>query len=376
MAEGLCDNNADLHLIVINTKKHYKEDAQVPENFKAKTHYQSVYANTDTSVGGAFLNLFTSASYFVSRFYFKAFETKLIETLKAHQFDIVQLEGLFMGNYISCIRKYSNAKITLRAHNVEHLIWKRHIAHEQSKLKKLYLTIQTNRLKHFEEKIFNAVDAIVAITEADKKIIQKLNIKTPIYTCITGVDLKSYELKSDIVKHENTLFYFGSMDWMPNQEAVEWFINNCWEEIRSTHPSCKFIIAGRNMPQKFKNINLPNIQTVENVLDNKEFYSKYDIMLVPLLSGSGLRIKIIEGLSYGKAIVSTTIGAEGIPVQTQKQIILADGAKAFISAINSILDSQEKKHLLEKNAKQFAETHLSNKQITKELVEYYAQLND
>lgn len=375
MAEGLCDNNADVHLLVINTKKHFKDDAQVPDYFKSKTHYQSVYADTNTTLIGAFFNLFSSSSYFVSRFYFKDFENKLIEKLKSVQFDIIQLEGLFMGNYISCIRKYSKAKIVLRAHNVEHLIWERHITHEKNVFKKKYLNLQNSRLRNFEFNIFKTVDAIVTITNADKKIIEDQQIKTPIFTCITGVDLKNYELLPNVVKQENTIFYFGSMDWMPNQEAVEWFINNCWEQIRLKNPTCKFIIAGRNMPQKFKTINLPNIQTVENVLDNKEFYSKYDIMLVPLLSGSGLRIKIIEGLSYGKAIVSTTIGAEGIPIQNQKDIIIADSSAEFINAVNLLLTNKDKKHQLEHDAKQFAIMHLGNKHITKELVAFYSGLH-
>lgn len=375
MALGLIENGIDLHLLTINTKKHYKDDAKLPADFKEKTHYASVYKNTDTTIIGALLNLFSNSSYFVSRFYFKAFEQKLISTLQQNKFDIIQLEGLFMAVYLDIIRKYSKAKVVLRAHNIEYLIWERHIAFEKNSIKRAYLRVQNKRLKNFEEEILPLVDAVITITDTDKEFIRAKNLSKNIFTCITGVNLKEYELPQHIKKNTNTLFYFGSMDWIPNQEAVEWFLNNCWNSILKTNPECKFIIAGRNMPDKFKSMNLPNVLVIENIIDNKEFYSKYDIMLVPLLSGSGLRIKIIEGLSFGKAIVSTSIGAEGIPVHNKKELLLADDPKEFVKAVQDLLSSPELKSSIEKNAKDFALEHLNNKAITANLVTYFKTLS-
>lgn len=374
MAKGLMQNNVELHLLTINTKKHFKPDSEIPTDFKTGTHYQSVYKDTNTSTAGALANLFSAESYFVSRFYFKELEEALIAKLKASKFDIIQLEGLFMAVYIDVIKKYSKAKLILRAHNVEHLIWDRHIANETSNIKRWYLKLQNKRLKKFEQTVFTKVDAIISITDADKEIIHQLNKTLKIFTCITGVDIKDYEVRTDIKRQENTLFYFGSMDWMPNQEAVEWFVDNCWTDILKLHPNCKFIIAGRHMPAKLKNINLPNVQCIENVADKTEFYSKYDVMLVPLLSGSGLRIKLIEGMSYGKAIVSTHIGAEGIPVETNKEMILADTKDQFIKAIDQLLRNPEVKTSLEKQAKNFAAVNFDNQRITSNLVAFYNTL--
>lgn len=371
MAKGLIENKVDLHLLTINTKKHFKNDHLVPEVFKAKSHYRSVYKNTDTSLIGAFMNLLTNESYFVSRFYFKEFQEALIKKLQEERFDIVQLEGLFMGSYIKLIKKHSNAKIILRAHNVEFLIWERHIANEKNIFKKWYLQIQTKRLKTFELKTLQEVDAIVSITDADKDYLKTLVPAKKIVNSFTGVDLNDYQLNPAIPHQEKTLFYFGSMDWIPNQEAVEWFLNECWEQILKQIPNCKFVIAGRNMPEKFKNLSLPNVIIAENVDNKTDFYSAYQIMIVPLLSGSGLRIKIIEALSYGKAIVSTTIGAEGIPVTNNHNIIIADTAKDFSKAVLSLLENTQKQTELEKNAKIFASELLNNTTITAKLVSYY-----
>lgn len=139
-----------------------------------------------------------------------------------------------------------------------------------------------------------------------------MGFKKPIFTCITGVDVTGYQSKLNLSEKAKTIFYFGSMDWLPNQEAATWFLNNCWDTIHKTIPEAKLIIAGRGMPLEFFHITRPNVVIVENVENGKAFFQQHQIMIVPLWSGSGLRIKIIEGMAYGKAIVSTSIGAEGI----------------------------------------------------------------
>jgi len=374
MASGLVSNLAEVHLLTINTKKHFKDDALVPEKFKAETHYQSVFKNTDTTVSGALFNLFSGDSYFVSRFYFPEFEIELIKKLKAHPFDIVQLEGLFMGKYIPAIRKYSHAKIVLRAHNVEFLIWERHLKHETNLLKKWYINLQNKRLKRLELDGLTKTNAVVTITEADKEYSHKIYPKLNAVNCPTGVNLSEYNQGIHSKKENKTIFYFGSMDWMPNQEAVEWFLKNCWSKIQQLHPECRFIIAGRHMPERFRQLNTKLVKVIENVTDKTAFYSTYDIMLVPLLSGSGLRIKIIEGLSYGKAIISTSVGAEGIPAIPGRDLLIADGTDDFVEAVDLLLKDADKKSELEKNAKNFAAEQLDNKMITSKLVEFYKTL--
>jgi glycosyltransferase involved in cell wall biosynthesis len=165
------------------------------------------------------------------------------------------------------------------------------------------------------------------------------------------------------------------MDWMPNQEAVEWFLTNCWKKVHQAVPDCKFVIAGRNMPQRLLKLNEPNVLAIENVANSKEFYTQHDIMLVPLLSGSGLRIKIIEGMSYGKAIVSTSIGAEGIPVTDGKNILIADTPQSFCNAVIELLKDDTKRHELEREAQKFAEAEFDNKKVAASLIGFYNSLN-
>lgn len=373
LAEGLVDNGVELHLLAINTKKHFKSDKNIPTDFVLKTHYQSVYKDTDTSIFGALSNLFSSESYFVSRFYFKEYELQLIETLNKHTFDIIQIEGVFMASYIPTIKKYSNAKIVLRSHNIEHQIWERHLVSEKNALKKFYLTIQNNRLKKFELDAIKHVDAVVTITDEDKKGIEKIDATKKVQTCLTGINLNTYTFISK-PKKTNTVFHFASMDWMPNIEAVDWLLKDVWQEVLKVLPDAKLILAGRGMPDKFKKLNDHSISIIENVESSKELYETYDIMLVPLWSGSGLRIKLVEGLAYGKAIVTTSIGAEGIPYKNGLDVLIADTKNEFAKAIITLLSDASKKETVQKNARVLAETHFDYKVLAKELMYFYENL--
>jgi glycosyltransferase involved in cell wall biosynthesis len=371
MGEGFISNGVELHVLTINTKKHFKADENIPKEYREKAHYRSVFENTDVSPLGALKNIFSSQSYFVSRFYFKDFRDELIAKLKSTEFDIIQLEGLFVATYIPVIKKYSKAKIVLRAHNIEYLIWERHLKNETSFLKKMYLGIQTKRLKNFELKILSDLDAIVTITDFDKTVFEKLAYKKPVYTCITGVDVESYRKKVSDVKKPKTIFHFASMDWMPNIEAVDWFLNNCWKNILRQVPDAKFVMAGRNMPPRLAKLNQPNVLVVESVKDSKAFYNEHEIMLVPLLSGSGLRIKIIEGLAYGKAIVSTSVGAEGINYTNGKNILIADTPADFTRAVVELLKDNTKRQTLEQGALNLAEREFDNGKVVAGLVNFY-----
>ena len=374
MAVGLLENKVQLHVLTINTRKHFKPDSEVPSEFKSSSHYLSVYKNTNTNPFGALVNLFSTQSYFVSRFYFKRFNTRLIDILAKNNFDIVQLEGLFMGVYLNTIRAHSSAKIVLRAHNVEHYIWNRHFLIEKNGLKKWYLQLQNKRLKAFELGILSKVDAVMPITKIDAEELIKLGCRKPIYTCITGVDVAAYQVKSSDVIKPNTVFYFGSMDWLPNQEAVLWFLENCWEKILKAVPESKFIVAGRGMPQQFLKINKPNVLLVDSVLDGKQFYHQHQIMVVPLWSGSGLRIKIIEGMAYGKAIVSTSIGAEGINYIENESIVIANNAEDFSAAVINLLKNSDKRLSLEKHAAELAQKEFDNEKVVSGVVHFYNQL--
>jgi glycosyltransferase involved in cell wall biosynthesis len=373
MSCGLIHNEVELTLLCINTKKHFKADDTVDIKFKKQSRYQSVYQNTDVTALGAGLNLFSGQSYFVSRFYFKAFEQKLISLLKENTYDIIQLESIFLGNYIPLLRKYSKAKITIRTHNTEHLIWERMLTNEPGFLKRKYLSIQIQRLKKFEKKVLQDADAIIPITEIDKIYFEKWGIKNRFHVSPTGIQLNEYTVNHS-EELPNSVFHFGSMDWMPNEEAVWWFVNHVWEKVLEKIPQAKFYMIGRGMSQKIASLNKPNVVVVGKIQNAKKVYHHYTLMVVPLLSGSGMRIKMIEGMAYGKPIISTSIGAEGISVTSHKNCILEDDATNFANAVIEILTNVEKRTSLQKEARNFIENNFENNNLVKQLVDFYQTL--
>jgi glycosyltransferase involved in cell wall biosynthesis len=164
------------------------------------------------------------------------------------------------------------------------------------------------------------------------------------------------------------------MDWMPNIEAVDWLLNNVWNDVLIHKPDAKLVLAGRNMPERFKKLQSKNITIIDNVANSSEFYQTYDIMLVPLWSGSGLRIKLVEGLAYGKPIITTSIGAEGIAYTSQTNLIIADAPNDFVNAIVNLLSNPMQKNELQNNARHLAETNFDYKAIAKQLISFYKSL--
>lgn len=373
MTCGLINNGVEVTLLCINTKKHFKADDDVDADFRKKSNYSSVYQDTDVTTAGALANLFSSQSYFVSRFYFKAFEKKLIAILKEKEFGIIQLESIFLGNYIPIIKKYSQAKISIRTHNAEHLIWERMITNESNFLKKKYLSLQNNRLKKFEKKVLQSADVIVPITEIDKVYFESWGVTKKYHVSPTGIQLQQYQVDYS-TELPDSVFHFGSMDWMPNEEAVLWFINNVWEKVLAKIPRAKFYVIGRGMSSKMISLNKPNVVVIGKIQNAEKVYQHYCAMVVPLLSGSGMRIKMIEGMAYGKPIVSTHVGVEGIAVNSGKNCIVADNPVDFANAIIQILQDKEKRNSLQTEARHFIEQHFENNILVKQLVDFYRTL--
>ena len=373
MAKGFINNGSELHLLTINTKKHYKETKNIPEDFLKQSHYTALYKDTDVTALGALINLFSNQSFFISRFIFKNFENKIIEKLKATTFDIIHLDGLFVAPYIPTIRKYSTAKIVIRTHNLEHLIWDRLISNEKNFFKKKYLSLQNKRLKKTELYLLNEADAIVSITEYDKQLFNKLHITTKCFVSPTGILLDRYIMDTSKTK-TNHVFHLASMDWMPNTEAVDWFLKRVWEPYLKNNSNLKFTLAGRFMPDSYLQLSSANLKVIGAIDDNIEFYNEQEIMLVPLQSGSGMRIKIIEGMAMGKIIVSTSIGAEGISVTHKENIILADTPEEFANAINELSINHQLKNKISTNARKFIEEQFENTKLIRELLLFYEEL--
>jgi polysaccharide biosynthesis protein PslH len=372
MINGFLACGVDTHVLTMNTSKHFKPDENVPDDFKKRTHYQSVNINNDITIFKAVKNLFSKWPFQASRFIDGDFEKAIISILEKNTFDIIQLEGLYISPYITTIKKYSKAKIALRTFNVEHIIWDRKIEVEKNSLKKFYFKLQNTRLKKFESYWSKQADVTVHMTQDDDNIFEKLGMNPKNHLVVPiGMDLDTYVIKTNIPKEKYSVFHLGMMDWMPNIEAVLWFLEHVWDHVLNLLPEAKFYIAGRRMSDKIKSINKPNVIIVGEVDNHLDFIQSKQVMVVPLLSGSGMRVKILEGLSMGANIVSTSIGAEGIQVENNKNIRIEDESKAFAAAIVEILKNEALSKVLSSHSRQLIADKYSIKAVTESLVHYY-----
>lgn len=376
--QGLLSAGHEVVVLAITTPKHPINKSDLPQEYIESTKFNSVFIDTSIKIKDAFFNLFSKKSYNIERFISPEFSSQLKQVLKNSNFDIVVVESLFVTPYIKTIKANSKAKVVLRAHNVEHKIWERISANTKNPIKRSYINLLAKRLKKYEQEIMSDIDGIAAMTKVDEGLFKNLGFKKGIKAIPTGyiVNAKG-ELNKIVNTNEvepNSIFHIASMDWLPNVEGVDWFLNEVWDKVYSSDPSAKLYLAGREMPERFFHLNHGNIKTVGEVKSAKEFYLSKQIMIVPVLSGSGMRIKIIEGMALGKVIVSTTIGAEGINCTPGKNILIADTPQAFADAILHCLQHPEFVEEIGKNAQQLIEEQYSNQNISDQMISFFKDL--
>jgi glycosyltransferase involved in cell wall biosynthesis len=371
LARGFSLLGHDVTILAMNTIKHHITLIEIPESVKELAEFKLVNVPAKISPVSALLNLlFSRKPYNATRFISNDFSIELKKVLQGNEFDVIQLEGLYVCPYIPVIREYSKALVIYRAHNIEHEIWSRTAVMAHG-LEKWYLKDLSRRIKHFEVQILNKYDLLVPITGRDGAILNKLGNKKPMHVSQTGIDSSVLIPNSKNLKHP-TLFHIGSLEWSPNQEGLIWFFENCWDAIHEKYPDLQFFIAGRNAPPWFqKMINLPNVVFKGEVVDAYEFMNSKSIMVVPLFSGSGMRIKIIEGMALGKPIVTTSVGTEGISTTSGVNIVITEDAAGFVESISRLIEDREFFNKIGKNAIEYIHENFDNLSSAGSLIEFY-----
>ena len=373
LSRALHELGCEVTLLAMNTSKHFVETDNLPKSFN---HYKNIYTSfVDNRVKpyDAFVNLFSDESYHISRFVTKGYKDQLINILQREKFDIIQLETLFLAPYIDTIREYSNAKIVMRSHNIEHEIWERLTAHTKNPIKKWYLNHLTQKLKSFELKQLEKYDALMAITQRDLDFCKNLGFKNPSKVVPIGLDIRDYNADNISYKKPLKMSFIGSLDWQPNVEGLTWFLENCWTKINAALPDIEFHIAGRNTPENIKNIKLPNVFVHGEVPDAQDFINQYPIMVVPLLSGGGMRAKILEGMALGKVILSTTVGIEGIFAKHGENALLANTPDEFLNTLKKY-QNLDKLLAIGQRAQVFTAKNYDNYEIGKDVLSFYQGL--
>ena len=344
----------------LSTHKHPFSKDNYPEEITKKTSPEGLYIDTRVKLKSAFLNLFSKRSYNVKRFYSKEVEKTLIEHLQGNNYDKIIVETIFLAPYLKIFIKYSKAKVIVRSHNIEFKIWEKLSANENKTLKKWYLSKLAKNLKREEIHFLSKVDNILTLSIDDEKELKKLGIKTKIDSIPVAITTH----QSNKNYHNSNFYHIGAMNWKPNIEAVEILTKSIFPAITNKIEDAKLILAGSFM-EKMEDEN--GIIYKGFVEDINEFISEQGILLAPILSGSGVRIKILESMACGTPVITTTLGAEGISAKSGKVLYIAKNQKEFVNFAIELASSFEKRKEIGNNARQFILEKHNKTSIIKEL---------
>ena len=342
----------EVKILAINTPKYFVSTDEVDADYQQQTAIEWIWVDNRLNVCSAALSLLRNSSYHVDRFKSKQFAAKISEILSAETFDLVILETVYLSVYVDVIRKYFSGRLVLRAHNIEHLIWERIAKNTFFGLKKLYLSLLAKQLRTFEKSVLSRYDEIWCISSQDMQWFENQHPNKL-------VKLVSFAIKNENIPNKpihyqcNNLFSLGSMDWYPNKEGIVWFLDTVWHAIHQKYPDLTFKIAGRNIPPHWKQLNYKGVEIVGEVENAADFLEENGVLVVPLWSGSGVRIKIIEAMAAGKVIITTTIGLEGINAIHKKHVLLADTVNEFVDAVTFCLQQPQQCQTIAENARQF-----------------------
>lgn len=373
ITRGLISNDISVKVLTISTSKHPFHAENFTKEYLDETNIEAAFVDTELNVVDAFSSLVTSDSYNISRFFSPDFDILLRKTLEKEKFDVIHLESLFMTPYIHTVRRFSKGKIILRSHNLEYMIWERLANATINPAKKIYLKILAKQLKKYEINILNSIDGIAAISKEDKAKYVNLGCKKPIETVPFGIDIENYT-PSDNTRNLNEnlkLFHLGAMDWKPNLEGISWFLESVWKPILSKKTKTELHLAGRSMPKWLIEYDVENLINHREVASANDFMNSNHIMVVPLLSAGGMRVKIIEGMALGKVIISTKIGAEGINYKNRENILIADTPEEFNAQIEWLHENPKKIAEIGNEARRLVQTYYNNHAIAKHLLSFY-----
>jgi len=342
LAKAYKDLGHELTLLSFNTIKTFYDTKDLPTSFDHYKAIHTIYLDNRVKPKTAFLNLF-------SRFINSKFKNKLKEVLITNDFDIVQLEGINLAPYIPIIREFSSAKVVMRSHNVEFEIWERVAATTSFPLKRWYLSYLVRQFKAYEIAQFKSYDFLLAMSQRDLDYFRELGLTTSAMVAPIGLDLPNYQDQISTTLSSLSISFIGSLDWMPNQDGLKWFLDQVWPPIHQSFPNLCFHIAGRNTPEWIFARAGNGVIVHGEVPDATSFIQQHPISVVPLFSGSGMRVKILECMALGRIVLTTPLGVEGIAATHNENILIGETADQFNKLLIQCLQQpKEMEHIAAK----------------------------
>ena len=278
-------------------------------------------------------HLFDPTPYAVGRFRSPGVRHQLARWYAEGAFDVVICD--FLDAAINFPAELSIPSVLFQ-HNVETEIWRRH-ALNASGVKRMVYAMEARKMHSYEQQAVRRFHHVIAVSESDRRLMSAWADSSRVSAVPTGVDLAQFRPDLSRTAEKPVVMFVGAMDWMPNVDGAEYFCQEVWPSILRKVPGARFRIVGRNPVPRVQQLASDSVEVTGKVPSVVEHLREAAAVVVPLRVGGGTRLKIYEAMAMGRAVVSTTVGAEGLDVKDQQDILLADDATKFAEAVCSLL---------------------------------------
>jgi len=305
----------------------------------------------DSSAIDYLRHLFSPAPYAVTKFTSVRAGALVREWMADDSFDVAVCDFLSASlNFPAEMR----TPTVLFQHNVESVLWRRQADYEPNLIKRIAFKLEAAKMIRYETEAVNRFDHVIAVSENDREKMARMTERSRITVVPTGVDLDAYRQQQSNDSTEPVVVFTGSMDWEANIDGVEYFCSEIWPRVLKAVPGARFRIVGRNPHPRVQALASDSIEvtgTVQSVIDHLK---EAAVFVVPLRIGGGTRLKIYEAMAMGKAVVSTSVGAEGLDVEDGRDIMLADTVPSFADSIIKLLCDRQARKRIESAAARLA----------------------
>ena len=313
----------------------------------AQTIYTAAPEGTLAQSFDYLLRLPSAAPYAVTKFTHRKVRAEVARRMHKGDLDVVVCD--FLSASLN-FPEHLPAPVVLFQHNVETMLWRRMADTEKSFVRKLSYKIEARKMAAYETRTLGRFQHVIAVSHHDRDTMLKLAPDCAITVVPTGVDTEQYKAAPSVSGRPPIIVFTGSMDWEPNIDAIEFFCRDVWPAILAGFPDARFQVVGRNPHPRVRRLASASVEVTGTVPSVADHLRAATVVIVPLRIGGGTRLKIFEAMAMAKAMVSTSIGAEGLDVTSGRDLLIADDAPSFASAILELLRQPELRHTYEQNA--------------------------
>jgi glycosyltransferase involved in cell wall biosynthesis len=296
----------------------------------------------------------SAAPYAVTKFTAPAVREWVAGALNERRFDVA------VCDFLSASLNFPLSSPTptlLFQHNVESILWQRQAHHEPNPIKRLAFTIEAAKMARYERAALRRFAHVIAVSDRDAEAMGTMVDRSRISVVPTGVDVAQYFAAAGVDAEQPVVLFLGSMDWEANVDAVDYFCASIWPAVRAAVPGARFKIVGRNPHSRVLALASESVEVTGTVPSVVDYLRETAVFVVPLRVGGGTRLKIFEAMAAGRAVVSTSIGAEGLDVAHERDVLLADTAPDFANAVIRLLQDRPRRRELETAAVATATRH-------------------